>query len=57
MGMVLPVIYVSERQDGSLLVLDAGDRLQYLMEFLEGRCPLDEKRLSEYAELHENTGI
>ena len=57
MGMVLPVIYVSERQDGSLLVLDASDRLQYLMEFLEGRCPLDEKRLSEYAELHENTGI
>ena len=57
MGMVLPVIYVSERQDGSLLVLDASDRLQYLMEFLEGRCPLDEKRLSEYAELHEKTGI
>ena len=42
MGMVLPVIYVSERQDGSLLVLDAGDRLQYLMEFLKGRCPFDE---------------
>ena len=50
MGMVLPVIYVSERQDGSLLVLDASDRLQYLMEFLEGRCPLD--GLEFYPELN-----
>lgn len=40
MGILLPVVYVSERQDGSLLVLDASDRLLHLMEFLEGSYPI-----------------
>lgn len=35
-GIALPIIYVSERQDGSLLVLEADDRLRCLIEFLEG---------------------
>lgn len=39
MGVILPVVYASERQDGSLLVQDSSDRLQCLMEFLEGRFP------------------
>lgn len=37
LGIALPVIYASERQDGSLLVLDSSDRLRDLMEFLGGR--------------------
>ena len=36
LGIALPVVYVSERQDGSLLVLDSDDRLQHFMGFLEG---------------------
>lgn len=40
LGLALPIIYVSERQDGSLLVLNADDRLRCLIEFLEGYYPV-----------------
>lgn len=42
LGLSLPVVYASERQDGSLLVLDTSDHLRYLMEFLDGRYPAGE---------------
>ncbi len=50
LGFALPVIYVSERQDGSLLVLETDDRLRCLIEFLEGHYPL--KGLEFYPELN-----
>lgn len=37
MGLELPAVYVSERQDGSLLVLDTGDWLKALLLFLDGQ--------------------
>ncbi len=40
LGIGLPIVYVSERQDGSLVVLDGDDRLRYLVEFLEKDCPV-----------------
>lgn len=50
MGIILPVVYVSERQDGSLLVLDASDRLLHLMKFLKGNILITE--LEFYPELN-----
>ena len=49
LGFALPTIYVSERQDGSLLVLEADDRLRCLIEFLEGNYPV--RGLEFYLEL------
>lgn len=49
LGFALPTIYVSERQDGSLLVLEADDRLRCLIEFLEGNYPV--RGLEFYPEL------
>ncbi len=40
LGITLPVIYVSEQQNGRLLVLEADDRLRCLVEFLEGYYPI-----------------
>ncbi len=40
LGIALPMIYVSERQDGSLLVLNSDDRLLNLFLFLNGEYPL-----------------
>lgn len=40
LGVALPIVYVSERQDGSLVVLDGDDRLRYLVEFLERDYPV-----------------
>ena len=40
LGIALPVVYVSERQDGSFLVLNSDDRLLNLILFLEGEYPL-----------------
>ena len=40
LGIGLPIVYVSERQGGSLVVLDGNDRLRYLVEFLEKDCPV-----------------
>lgn len=37
LGIALPVIYMSERQDGSLLVLDTADNLRHLIGFM-GDC-------------------
>lgn len=50
MGILLSVVYVSERQDGSLLVVDGSDRLLYFMEFLEGEYPV--AGLEFYSELN-----
>lgn len=49
LGFALPVVYVSERQDGSLLVLEADDRLWCLIGFLEGHYPV--RGLEFYPEL------
>lgn len=51
LGIALPIIYVSERQDGSLLVLDTDDRLRCLIEFLDGYYPV--RGLEFYPELDE----
>lgn len=51
LGIALPIIYVSERQDGSLLVLDTDDRLRCLIEFLDGYYPV--RGLEFYPELEE----
>lgn len=51
LGFVLPTVYVSERQDGSLLVLESEDRLRCLIDFLEGRYPV--RGLEFYPELDE----
>lgn len=51
LGFALPTVYVSERQDGSLLVLESEDRLRCLIEFLEGRYPV--RGLEFYPELDE----
>lgn len=48
-GIALQVVYMSERQDGSLLVLDSDDRLQHFMGFLEGVYPV--LRLEFFTEL------
>ncbi|MCI8995091.1 MAG: hypothetical protein HFI30_05305 [Lachnospiraceae bacterium] len=37
LGISLPLIYESERQDGSLLVLESSDRLRCFIEFLDGQ--------------------
>lgn len=39
MGILFPYVYVSELQDGRLLVLDASDRLRHLFGFLDGNYP------------------
>ena len=49
LGLALPAVYVSERQNGSLLVLEADDRLRCLIEFLEGYYPV--RGLEFYPEL------
>lgn len=49
LGFALPVVYVSERQDGSLLVLETDERLRSLIEFLEGCYPV--RGLEFYPEL------
>ena len=49
LGLALPAVYVSERQNGSLLILEADDRLRCLIEFLEGHYPVRE--LEFYPEL------
>lgn len=49
LGFALPAVYVSERQDGSLLVLEADDRLWCLIGFLEGHYPV--RGLEFYPEL------
>ena len=49
LGLALPAVYVSERQNGSLLVLEADDRLRCLIEFLEGYYPV--RGLEFYQEL------
>lgn len=54
LGFALPAVYVSERQDGSLLVLDVDDRLCCLIGFLEGHYPV--RGLEFYPEL-DNCGI
>lgn len=51
LGIALPIIYVSERQNGSLLVLDTNDQLRYLIEFLDGDYPV--RGLEFYPELNE----
>ena len=51
LGLALPTVYVSERQNGSLLVLEADDRLRCLIEFLKGYYPV--RRLEFYPELDE----
>lgn len=51
LGFALPTVYVSERQDGSLLVLESEDRLRCLIDFLEGRYPV--RGLEFYPELDE----
>lgn len=49
MGIIIPAVYTSELQDGSLLVLDTGDELRFLLEFLEGKYPVG--KLEFYPEL------
>ena len=51
LGLALPAVYVSEKQNGSLLVLEADDRLRCLIEFLEGYYPV--RGLEFYPELDE----
>jgi hypothetical protein len=51
LGLALPTVYVSERQNGSLLVLETDDRLRCLIEFLEGYYPV--RGLEFYPELDE----
>lgn len=51
LGFTLPTVYVSERQDGSLLVLESEDRLRCLIGFLEGGYPV--RGLEFYPELDE----
>lgn len=51
LGFALPTVYVSERQDGSLLVLESEDRLRCLIDFLEGCYPV--RGLEFYPELDE----
>lgn len=54
LGFALPAIYVSERQDGSLLVLNSDDGLRCLISFLDGYYPV--RGLEFYPEL-EGYGI